>query len=102
MRSRGVYCRKCSQEWRRDPALEVECPTCHAKQGRRCKRPSGHGVWGKEPHEERDRLAMETVPGYRRCPGTPHPELVVEETASGQLVFVLIERTPSYECTTGV
>ena len=28
-----VTCSKCGEEWPRDPALEVECPTCHAPPG---------------------------------------------------------------------
>lgn len=63
-----VSCSNCGQQWPRDPALEVRCPTCNATVGVKCKRPSGHGVWGGQPHDERDRLAMEKVKGYGRCP----------------------------------
>lgn len=61
----SVVCQRCGQEWPRDPVLEVACPTCHAKVGTRCKRPSGHDA---EVHADRDRLAMATVPGYGQCP----------------------------------
>lgn len=64
----SVTCHRCGQEWPRDPALEVECPTCHAPVGRPCVRPSEHKTWGGQPHPERDRLAMRVVPGYGRCP----------------------------------
>lgn len=62
-----VTCVQCGQAWEIDPALLVPCPTCHVKVGQRCKRPSGHGVWGGEPHPDRDRVAMNMVPGYGRC-----------------------------------
>lgn len=71
-----IRCESCGQEWPRDPALEVECPVCHAKPGQKCRvpRPSeyvhsaafaGLPPWG---HNERDILAMKVVPGYGRCP----------------------------------
>jgi hypothetical protein len=65
-------CLHCGREWPRDPALEVACPTCHAAIGRRCKRPSGHEA--SDVHATRDRLAMQTIPGYGLCPAaTAHP-----------------------------
>lgn len=83
---KGVTCRRCGQTWPRDPVLEVACPTCHAKIGAQCKRPSGHGA--AEIHVERDLLAMETVPGYGKCPGvvteaeaTPAPTPPARPTA---------------------
>lgn len=60
-----IQCSNCGQEWPRDPALEVECPTCRAKPGVLCRRPSEHEC---PVHATRDRLAMESVPGYGRCP----------------------------------
>ncbi|KPV55039.1 hypothetical protein SE17_00100 [Kouleothrix aurantiaca] len=76
-----ITCLNCGQEWPVDPALLVPCPTCHAKIGQRCKRPSGHGVWGGDIHPDRDRAAMRTVPGYGRCPAVtqakPVPALPV-------------------------
>jgi hypothetical protein len=68
-------CLHCGQEWPRDPALEVACPTFHAAIGSRCKRPSGHEAG--DAHAARDRLAMQTIPGYDMCPAvataTAHP-----------------------------
>ena len=49
-------CSACGQEWPHDPALEVAYPTCHAPEGVKCRRPSGHGC---SLHPTRDRLAME-------------------------------------------
>ena len=63
-----ISCSICGQTWARDPALEVPCPVCNADVGERCRRPSGHTVWGGQPHPERDRLAMQTLPGYGQCP----------------------------------
>jgi hypothetical protein len=40
-----VSCQHCGETWRRDPALEVPCPSCLAPIGRACRRPSGHNVW---------------------------------------------------------
>lgn len=63
-----VYCAKgCGKEWERDPALEVECPHCHAPIGVECKRPSGHRVWGGDPHPARDILA-DQLGHYGVCP----------------------------------
>jgi hypothetical protein len=62
-----VTCSACDEEWPRDPALEVKCPTCHAPAGRRCKRPSGHPC---ELHHSRDQAAMDA--GFLRpCPKGP-------------------------------
>lgn len=52
-----VACRRCGQEWPRDPALEVPCPVCRAPVGQRCRRPSGHGVFGGGLHAARDEVA---------------------------------------------
>jgi len=60
-----VDCLRCGHEFRQDPVLEVECPTCGALPGHRCRveRPSeyvhsaafaGLPPWG---HDERDLLA---------------------------------------------
>jgi hypothetical protein len=51
-----VICSDCLQEWPRDPALEVKCPTCGARVRVKCRRPSGHGC---ETHTTRDGLALE-------------------------------------------
>ena len=70
----SVQCSACGQEWPRDPALEVACPVCRASVGAPCRRPSGHRVYGGELHPDRDRLAMEVVPGYGRCPTAAAPK----------------------------
>jgi hypothetical protein len=36
-------------------ALNVACPTCHAKPGIHCKRPSGHRVFGGGAHASREK-----------------------------------------------
>lgn len=54
----SAHCSRCGQEWLRDPALEVTCPTCFARVGVRCRRPSGHGGNFVGFHAERDRAAM--------------------------------------------
>lgn len=77
-----VKCSRCGQEWPRDPALEVECPTCRAPVGRKCRRPSGHPVLGpNRMHPKRDNAAM-SAGLLMRCPAShkepkqlklPHP-----------------------------
>jgi len=64
-----VRCLKpgCDRTWPRDPALEVACPTCQAKIGQICKRPSGHRNWNGEPHAARD-LAADAAGKYGPCP----------------------------------
>lgn len=57
-------CRECGLEWDRDPALEVECPTCGAGVGSPCRRPSGHRC---SPHRPRDELAMKELCEYTVC-----------------------------------
>jgi hypothetical protein len=69
-----VQCTSCGQIWPRDPILEVACPTCYARIGRRCKRPSGHQAG--DYHIARDLLAIERVPGYGYCPAA-HPPAAV-------------------------
>jgi hypothetical protein len=63
----SVSCVNCGQEWPRDPALEVPCPTCHAPIGVKCRRPSGHGC---ELHASRDQAAMDAG-CLRPCPKGP-------------------------------
>lgn len=36
----------------------VSCRQCQAPVGRRCRRPSEHGVFGNRPHDSRARLAQ--------------------------------------------
>ena len=60
-------CWNYGETWPRDPALEVECPTCHARVGVKCRRPSGHSC---ELHHSRDQAAMDA--GFLRpCPKGP-------------------------------
>jgi hypothetical protein len=62
-----VTCSTCGEYWQRDPALEVPCPTCHARAGVKCRRPSGHPC---ELHASRDQAAIDA--GFlRRCPQGP-------------------------------
>lgn len=72
-----VYCKRCGHEWpaEHDPALTVTCPTCRAKPGSPCMRPSEHTLFGKGTvHADRDLLA-ESQGAYRHgtCPG-PRPQ----------------------------
>lgn len=90
----AVICSRCGEEWARDPALEVPCPTCSAPIGLNCKRPSGHGVWGDQPHAARDEAAMKAGL-LRRCSAAglqPKAEAEKEEPASQMnLDFTSIE-----------
>lgn len=65
----SAHCTACGQEWPRDPRLEVACPTCGARIGSRCKRPSGHEA--PEPHVAREELCI--LGGFmtRECPASP-------------------------------
>jgi hypothetical protein len=38
-------------------ALEIDCPTCRAKAGVHCKRPSGHRIFGGGEHASREKAA---------------------------------------------
>ena len=64
-----VHCQKpgCRKSWPQDPALKVACPTCGARKGQRCKRPSGHRVFGGMPHGDRD-LEADAKGCYGACP----------------------------------
>lgn len=55
--AKEVVCKNCGHTWPRDPVLEVVCPQCQAAIGFHCHRPSGHRVYGGEPHASRDLLA---------------------------------------------
>lgn len=83
----SVQCRNCGEEWPRDPALEVPCPVCRARVGAKCKRPSQHGVWGGQPHAERDQAAMDA--GFLRpCPKGPTAlKAAAEAVATGPGLF---------------
>jgi hypothetical protein len=64
---------------------------CRAGVGVTCKRPSGHDTFGGQPHPDRDRLAMQVVPGYGRCPAAERAK-----TPSGW-VQPLLFAEPGYE-----
>lgn len=66
-----VSCERCGEVWPRDPALEVECPQCHAPIGSPCMRPSGHRVFGGRVHSARDQRAMDEGL-LKRCSGKPN------------------------------
>jgi hypothetical protein len=73
----------CNREWDRDPALEVDCPTCQAEAGTLCRRPSGHTVWNsdwnlpKGIHPDRDAKALDDG-CYGECPLGKCPESLEE------------------------
>lgn len=59
-----VTCDGCGDAWDHDPRLDVDCPTCHAKAGTDCLRPSEHrisrGFGGL--HSARKKLAFKINP----------------------------------------
>ena len=83
--------------WPRDPALDVPCPTCGAKVGVRCRRPSGHGC---EVHAERD-IAADRAGAYGECPlalcGLAN---VARRRAEEQAAAASIEHLPLFAATT--
>lgn len=75
MKPTPVACENCPKTWPREPAFEVDCPTCGVKAGSACvtRRPSEHvhsaafsGLppWG---HDERD-IAADLAGCYGECP----------------------------------
>lgn len=63
----SAQCLRCHSTWAKDPALAVQCPSCRAKAGSRCHRPSGHEC---EVHTARDQAALDAGL-ISRCPGAP-------------------------------
>ena len=64
-----------------EPPYTVECPTCHAPAGSRCKRPSGHSGSFVQPHADRVKAAAAA-----ETPATPagaEPEPTATETPHG-------------------
>lgn len=53
-----TFCSICSHEFSQDPIFEVACPTCKAKPGQYCIRPSGHSGPFVDFHAERDIVAL--------------------------------------------
>lgn len=57
----AIWCQRgCGDWWLTDPRLLVPCPTCRARAGSKCKRPSEHET--AEPHAARKQLAWATHP----------------------------------------
>lgn len=56
----------CGDEFPRHPALEIDCPSCKAKVGQPCKRPSEHTVFrgadGSKLHARRRKEAWAAKP----------------------------------------
>jgi predicted RNA-binding Zn-ribbon protein involved in translation (DUF1610 family) len=95
-----VSCSACGQEWPRDPALELKCPTCNARPGTYCSqpRPSGHRVrfGGTLIHPGRDQLAMD-MGLLQRCQAAqprPHPD-ALPLFASCQPPAPLLKQSPN-------
>jgi len=74
-RAMTVECALCGAQWPRDPALETGCPDCLAPVGQGCRRPSGHGAWGRGAPTRRGRSAPWRLtccnPARRRGRGRP-------------------------------
>lgn len=56
--------RGCGDSWDNDPRLSVPCPSCNAKAGVMCKRPSEHTLSGqfRQPCKARLTAAFEAHP----------------------------------------
>ena len=52
-----MTCDHCGLSWPYPLMLDVECPSCHAKPGSWCVRPSGHRA--SDIHADRDRAAQD-------------------------------------------
>ncbi len=57
----------CDRSWPCDPAITVACPACGAREGIRCRRPSGHRGPFVAIHADRDLLA-DREGRYGNCP----------------------------------
>lgn len=64
----------------RDPVMAVPCPTCGAKAGRWCKRPSGHSGPFVAFHAARRKLAAE----FAEAAVVDEDEGVAKESATGR------------------
>lgn len=57
---------ECGDEFPRHPALEIKCPTCQARPGKPCVRPSEHTVFrgsdGLSLHRARRKAAFAAKP----------------------------------------
>lgn len=63
-------CSRCGEEWPDHPVTRVPCPTCKARAGTWCKRPSGHRA--AELHVEREHAAL-AAGALRKCTAPPDP-----------------------------
>ena len=63
-------CTLCGHTWPRDPCFEVPCPSCGARVGAYCKRPSGHAGPLVPFHAARDLAAAVAGAYAHHC--TPH------------------------------
>lgn len=82
-----MFCLKtgCTRSWPRDPALEVECPDCHAPVGVKCHRPSGHSAWQSHVHAGRD-IAADRAGYYGPCPlGACGLDVPINDRGTSQL-----------------
>lgn len=83
-------CAHCEKHIDPDPVFQVDCPTCEAEAGEKCRRPSGHPVWDpkwgglpKGCHAERDLKALKEG-AYGSCPIGRCPESL-EDLDRGRL-----------------
>ncbi len=102
---RPFSCKHCDKEIDPDPVFQVDCPTCEAEAGEKCKRPSGHPVWDpqwgglpKGAHPKRDLKALDEG-AYGSCPLGRCPESLAEldrkpEGDWKQAVGGLLKRNP--------
>lgn len=65
--AKRARCTLCRHEWKRDPVFEVKCPTCKAKVGAFCKRPSGHSGPLVNFHAARDLAASDAGAYDHEC-----------------------------------
>ena len=85
-----VQCQGCNQTFDHDPAEDVDCPSCQAKAGQSCVRPSEHKAM--RLHIKRDEKALrEGV--IKPCPGQPDPTTPKkgEPITSGQALHRFME-----------
>jgi hypothetical protein len=82
-------CSNCDLEWPYDLALDVPCPTCRAKPGSRCVRPSGHPAMNL--HIPRDQAALDAG-ALVRCPEPhdAHHHLILTDSARQDAGFPVV------------
>jgi hypothetical protein len=66
--AKPAKCYGCGQTWPRDPRLEVPCPSCFARVGQRCVRPSEWRGNFVGIHVARERAAVEAGYLSKTCP----------------------------------